>query len=529
MAKVLHIIHSLTVGGAARTVLATAKYSAGIGPYHHSLAVLDLKHTDPSAIALALEYGLDIPAVRTREELKSEIERADIVQVNWWQHPDMDSFLRSDLPEMRLLGWFHVAGDRAPQIITRDMAAFFDYVLGGSSYTYLSPSIQTLPSHIREAKTDFVVGGADFARLDGLQRKAHQSFNIGYIGTVNFVKMHPHFVPIHAGLSIPDYKVIVCGGNMHKILESEAQSLGEKDHFDFRGYVADIKPVLEILDVYGYPLCEDTYAASELNLQEAMFAGVPPVVFPYGGIKTLVQHGKTGLIVSSEEEYRDAILYLYENAEERECLGKAAREYALQNFGAKNQAPKMVSVYEKLLLQPKRKHIWPGYSAAGVPGRVISGAEYFIESLGDSGTPYRTSLTSNNLELLWEAEQEITLASELMRSAGILPYAGTYPEDPFLQLWGGLAYFGADKPVEAAGYILRAYEQGLPVHGWRALWYLTLNAADCDDRQLLEITLSKLVEMVPGFEPALALQERLTQGELVLTCKDLRFPRFALR
>jgi len=56
---------------------------------------------------------------------------------------------------------------------------------------------------------------------------------------------------------------------------------------------ATIKPVIETFDVYGYPLCADTYASGELNLQEVMYAGVPPVVFPYGGVKGLVEHDRT--------------------------------------------------------------------------------------------------------------------------------------------------------------------------------------------------------------------------------------------
>lgn len=92
----------------------------------------------------------------------------------------------------------------------------------------------------------------------------------------------------------------------------------------------------------GYPLCLDTYAASELNLQEAMFAGIPPVVFPHGGIQLLVKHNETGLVVHSNQEYRDAIAYLYNNPSERLRLGANAAEYSKRHFGARNNAPKMI-------------------------------------------------------------------------------------------------------------------------------------------------------------------------------------------
>ena len=43
-------------------------------------------------------------------------------------------------------------------------------------------------------------------------------------------------------------------------------------------HAEDVRPVLAQLDVFGYPLDADTSATGELSLQEAMHAGIPPVV-----------------------------------------------------------------------------------------------------------------------------------------------------------------------------------------------------------------------------------------------------------
>ena len=101
----------------------------------------------------------------------------------------------------------------------------------------------------------------------------------------------------------------------------------------------DIRSVLESLDVYGYPLCPDTYAAAELNLQEAMFAGLPVVTFPHGGIGKLVQHGETGMLVNTPEEYAQAIEQLYQNPAERARLGApTALGFAQRYWGAESAA-----------------------------------------------------------------------------------------------------------------------------------------------------------------------------------------------
>lgn len=352
MTKILHIIHSLTLGGAARALIATAKYSSLLDDFYHS--VISLLPAQPDAVELTKEAKLRVISAPHRNTILSEIKNTDIVHVNFWNNPEIYELLRSDLPEMRLLIWFHIAGDKPPQVLTTNLIDFADFALACSPYTYQNPAIQNLPAEMRLEKTGMVYGAADFARLSNISLKTHETFNVGYIGSVDFSKMHRNYVSMSASINLPNVKFIVCGGGIQHFLLQEAAQLGAAGRFDFRGYVTDIRSVIEVLDVYGYPLCEDTYAAAELNLQEAMFAGVPPVVFPYGGIKHLVVNDYTGLIVNTELEYRQAIEYLYHNPEERMRLGQNAKEYAKQIFGAENAAKKLNPIYQHMMRQPKR-------------------------------------------------------------------------------------------------------------------------------------------------------------------------------
>ncbi|MGL6281475.1 MAG: glycosyltransferase, partial [Microcoleaceae cyanobacterium] len=188
--------------------------------------------------------------------------------------------LRSPLPAMRLLTWFHVAGNQPPQIIPEKLIHFSDFALCSSPYTADLPLFQNLPADLCQTKTGMVYDTTDFQRLGEINLRQHQGFNVGYIGTVDLVKMHPNYVPMSAKINIPQVKFIVCGhGNDHH-LKYQAEQLGVSTKFDWRGYVEDIKSVIEILDIFGYPLCEDNYSTAELVLQEAMYAGVPPVISP---------------------------------------------------------------------------------------------------------------------------------------------------------------------------------------------------------------------------------------------------------
>ncbi len=500
MIHVANIIHSLTVGGAARTMIATAKYTKQLGGVRHSLVMLDLKHSDPSAIEFAISQGMEIPPVRNKEELLKFIADVDIVQVNWWQHPEMDDFFRSALPACRLMGWFHCACDYAPMLLTDELAEVCDLVVGGSSHTYSAPAITKLPTDVRLRKTDYVVGGADFERLESLtlKQKKTSPFKIGYIGTVNPVKMYADFVPLHLGLNIPNARVIVCGGNEHLIFENQAKELGLGELFDFRGYVSDIIPVLEEINVYGYPLCKDTYAASELNLQEAMYAGVPVVAFPHGGLKTLIVDNFNGYLVNSEIEYRQALEHLYNNPSELERLSKNAVYFAREMFGAKRHAPKMKGLYEKLMLQPKKTRLWPGYSAPGVPAKPVIGAVRFIESLGDQGDVFKVAYESRNTKTILNAELQIFNSSHLLVNGGLLPYNGYFPDDAFLNLWSGIGKIATGKGEEGAALFVSALKLGLPSDEWRVFWYLSLIGQAFGDQELINTSLKNLSSLVPA-------------------------------
>ena len=481
MINVLHIIPVLSNGGAARALIALAKYSSLQSSFRHR--AISLRPADPEAIDLARIAGLPVLQAADPATVIDEIAAADVVHVDWWNDPDLQMLLHRRLPPLRLLFWYHVAGNSAPQIITDDLVNFADLNVATNPWSYRELTVfRNMPPTERDQRVAMVIDGADFDRLQDFESKPHAHFNVGYIGTVDFVKMHPRYVSMSSAISIPEARFIVCGhGNVSRLRE-EALALGTAERFDFRGYVSDIKPVIESLDVYGYPLCEDTYASGELNLQEVMYAGIPPVVFPHGGVKGLVEHDKTGLVVTDEEEYRQAIEFLYHRPEERARLGRGAREHAREHFGADNAARLLNPLYERLMSNPKRARAWEcrlGQPNLGQPLSLLdvvdvpTGARMFIESLGAAGKPFLTSLTTSDLMDLGAAEQAIAHASPLLRSAGsggILHYRNAFLNDAYLRLWSGLVLAQEGKSAQAIIEFQRAIDLGC--NHWRVGWYI---------------------------------------------------------
>jgi glycosyltransferase involved in cell wall biosynthesis len=518
MIKILHIIQSLSQGGACRSMITMAKYSSRLGEFKHH--VISLKSAHPNSIELAKEGGMTVTNAPNKSTIVDEIASADIVQVHFWNNPEIYDFFRSQIPVTRLLVWVHIRGDIAPQVITRELLNYANFTILTCPYSYDEiPLVKQTILEVKYAKTKMIYAPADFERLSGLQFKPHNTFNVGYVGNLKLVKIHPDYIPMSSKIDIPNIKFIVCGGGENEI-KQQAIDLGVAEKFDFRGYVGDIKSAIEVFDVYGYPLCPETFAAAELNLQEVMYAGVPPIVFPYGGVKNLVIHNQTGIVVNSELEYKEAVEYLYHHPEERTRLGSNAKNYARENFGGENCAKQLNPIYQELMESPKKIREW-GLSLDFDPLKAFVnledlsvtenvenlGAKLFIETLGDNATHFAASITESNLEKLFVADQKIASSLPVLcnSAAGILQYSLHYPKDGYLKLWLGLVQQKQKKDLKAIEQFKAAAKLGC--NHWRVWWYLAKSAEKISDFQLARQALDKVIANVPDFVPALTMKE----------------------
>lgn len=473
-----------------------AKYSArrrdGFG--HRALSILP---ASPGALHAAERAGIEVIDAPGYERILRAIEQADIVQVHFWNSPEMYELLRTDLPKMRLMLRLNVGGEKAPQVLTEELIGFADLVAVGSPHTLELPVCREWEQSRGKGRFDLLIPAADFERLDPMTPRQHDGFNVGYIGTVDFSKMHPGFVRISAGVQVPGIRFVVCGsGGAVEALRRQAARYGIADRFELRGYVEDIRSVLEELDVFGYPLCEDNYSTSESVLHEAMFAGVPPVVFDHGGAPHTVEHGHTGLVVNSETEYQEAIHWLFRHPERRASMAAAARYAAREHFGAENCVCTLHALYRRMLEQPRQSRKW----ARGLPE---SGAERFVESLGDSGEAFRSSLFSPDLHAQLAADERIAASSPVLTSAGaggILHYRRHYGQDAHLQLWSGLVLEQRGQNIRALAEYRGAITLGLSEP--RVFWYLARVGAKLGSGALVVESLRRVLHDRPHFEPA---------------------------
>jgi len=398
---------------------------------YHQQRILSLLPPDETMKQRSEAAGIAVVSGTEQELWIAECAAAEIVQVYFWNSPTLYEFFSCDLPAMRCVVWLQVNCMFAPHALAEVVVRQADAILASSS--------------LRPARGSAAICGtirtvADFARLADFQPVAHAGFNIGYLGTVDPVKTHPRYVSMSAAVEIPGVRFLIYGsGDGFKSLQLQAQALGVSERFSFLGFTENIGGALSELDLLGYPLCEDNYSTSELVLQEALYAGVTPVVFSYGGAAELVLHEKTGFVVNSEGEYKEAIEYLFRNPAAHARMKEAGKLHAREHFAAGRSAEQFSAVYTELRRAAKSSATDASLDIDEV--KHYSGSLSFVRSLGDYCACFRVSLLSADEMQVKSADEEIGRITAVVASpagGGVFDYARFYRTDPYLRLWCGL-------------------------------------------------------------------------------------------
>jgi glycosyltransferase involved in cell wall biosynthesis len=131
------------------------------------------------------------------------------------------------------------------------------------------------------------------------------------------------------------------GDGPHKMeVMNKAKELGILDQCNFLGNVENVEEYLWQSDVYIHTA---TYEPLGLVLLEAMAAGLPVVTLDGGGNRDIMINGKNGFLIEKKdpEEFANRILEIYQNKE----MSHFNAEYAKQ-FDIETYCEKLVEIYQ---------------------------------------------------------------------------------------------------------------------------------------------------------------------------------------
>lgn len=378
--KILHITPHLG-GGVGSVLLNYLNFEQKNKDVLHSVAMLDYANDKAIQKSKEIDFELFPNMHKDIPSLLRLVVDSDIVLIHFWNHPLLYDFLvRNTLPESRVIFWSHISGFSAPNVFTDKLLQYPDKFVFTTPLSFEAKEVELQKDKVNFA-TVWSTGGVE--HFKDVQVKPHEGFNIGYIGTVDYSKMHPDFIKMCAKINIPDAKFIVCGAGDYSDMQKQAKELGILDKIEFKGQVADIKEYLEIFDVFGYPLNPNHYGTCDQVLQEAMAAGVVPVVMDNPMENYMLDGGNIGFVAKNEQEYIEAIEKLYKENVLRQKMSKKAREYALSRYSVENLSKEWGGIFEEVMLFNKMPKSWE------INPRQITAFDVFLESLGQYGCVFQ--------------------------------------------------------------------------------------------------------------------------------------------
>lgn len=354
MTQILHITTHMG-GGVGKALSGLLSCWKMRGQNQHSLVLLEPPEKQ-QFIKLCEEQGISVLVAPPREVLNEAIMQADIVELEWWHHPVMARLLL-EFPAipMRLVIWSHISGCSYPWIPYVFLSVPHKFIFT-SAYSYENPYWSVEERKWAQNHVAMINSSGGFSDAEP-KHVPHEGFCAGYVGTLSYAKLHPDFTAYcsAANSAVPDisFRLVGDAENAPNIRNNAAR-FEIADKFSFAGYTEDVASEFAKMDVFTYLLNPTHFGTTENVLLEAMNAEVPVIILNQCAEKFLVRDRETGLLVQNQNEFAEAVRYLYEHPEERRRLGKNARAYVRSHFLVKHTADKLNAVYRDVLQLPKR-------------------------------------------------------------------------------------------------------------------------------------------------------------------------------
>lgn len=323
MKRILHITPHL--GGGVGTVI--HDWVKADNENHHTVIHLDLLSEKTKVKFGRIPYSTPILQTSYFRTIKPLVSEADVVLIHYWDHPLLERLLFTHkFPPCRLVFWCHKNFD-----IPESDIAYPDLFMGTSP-------VQGLKRWIWST--------GNIRRYHEAERKPRKYVNVGYVGTVDFKKMHSEFFTVCNKLN-RDFRITLVGENK---INTPLMLNGT---YHFVGEVNDVLPYLKEMDIFLYLLRPDHYGTCEQAIGEAMAAGVAVVAFNNPAEGFIIEDCSTGLLVNGVEECVQQVNILGKSAILRDSLVTNAKKFALSRYNVADMIKTWNAIFNSLTQNTK--------------------------------------------------------------------------------------------------------------------------------------------------------------------------------
>lgn len=207
-------------------------------------------------------------------------------------------------------------------------------------------------------KVRLIENGVDLDEMDAPAAASRESigvpadaFIVGAVGRLCAQKDPVTFVQAAGALAaqIPEAHFVVLGdGPLEKDVRHRVASMGIEDRFHLLGWRDDARDVLKLFDVF---VLTSRYEGMPFALLEAAGARKPLVCTAAAGVRSLIRHGKNGLIseVGDWQGIADSVSFLYRDEAVRSRLAAEAWESIARPRSLENMLGRWNALYQSLV------------------------------------------------------------------------------------------------------------------------------------------------------------------------------------
>ncbi len=350
--NVLFFLQTLRTGGSERLVMDLCghldpdKFNCSVAAFIDGALHREFEEMGVPATVIPIRSAKQ-DALRTMRTVSGLIGRNNIHVVNAHHFtPFFYSFYGARRHRCKL---FYTAHTRTEIVAINRFWSF----LGGAMIRLSGAAIGISPDIGDAIKDQFGVGGSKVLTLTNavnhrkfataVDKEAKRKeigldgddFVIGCVGNLRKQKNYPNlinaFKMVHA--RIPAAKLIIVGeGKRGHELKALIDDLGLQDSACLLGARSDVPEIMKVMDMY---CLSSFFEGLPLSLLEAMSAGLPVVGTDVPGIQEVVEHGKTGLLVPSDDpgKLSEALLRMIGDEELARDLALRGREYVIKEHG----------------------------------------------------------------------------------------------------------------------------------------------------------------------------------------------------
>lgn len=155
---------------------------------------------------------------------------------------------------------------------------------------------------------------------------------------------------------IPGFRLLVVGsGREREALEALSRSLGVSEQVLFSGHRDDVGTMYKTMDVFALVSTREGFGQV---IAEAMLANLPVIATGVGGVRDIVEDGRTGILVPAcqPEILAQTIRRLHASPDERVSLGSAGAKRARDKFSAERYTRDVDEFYGRLMGRSSQAH-----------------------------------------------------------------------------------------------------------------------------------------------------------------------------